>query len=48
MKVFAFRLQTFTVSVFVLWWNETMCVELRPRVRALSVIWAIQYSPFTS
>ena len=39
MKVFAFRLQIFTVSVFVLWWNETVCVELRLRVGPLSVIW---------
>jgi len=39
MKVFAFRLQIFTVGVFVLWWNETVCVELRPRVGPLSVIW---------
>jgi hypothetical protein len=37
--VFAFSLQTFTVTVFVLWWNEKVCVELRPRVGPLSVIW---------
>jgi hypothetical protein len=37
--VFAFRLQIFTVGVFALWWNETMCVELRHRVGPLSVTW---------
>jgi hypothetical protein len=39
MKVSAFRLLIFTVSVFVLCWNETVCVELRPRVGLLSVMW---------
>jgi len=39
MKVIAFRLQIFTVSVFVLWWKDLVCFRLRPRVGLLSVIW---------
>jgi dolichol kinase len=37
--VIAFRLQIFTVSVFVLWWKQLVCFRLRPRVGLLSVIW---------